>query len=407
MRLLVPAFILFVFILLVDLYLFKALRLFLRNRAIVRKKKIFYIIHWIIPFFTLSVFLFINGKVAGIRNPDNYIYLFNLFAVFIIIYFPKIIFLVFHLLEDLIFLSIKLFRKKIRRFLFLSYIGFFLSLVPPVFIIQGILWGKYDYRIKKESIAFSNLPASFNGLKIVQISDMHLGSMGNDTTHISKVVNLVNQLNPDIILFTGDLVNNFAEETNDYEKPLGRLKAKYGKYSVLGNHDYGDYYKWKTETEKADNLEKLKSFETRAGFHLLDNQFDSLRINNESIAVIGVGNWGRPPFRQYGNLDKAMHGCEKFPFKILLSHDPDHWREKVIKKTTIDLTFSGHTHGMQIGILLGDKRWSLARIRFREWGGLYREGNQYLYVNVGIGFIGIPARIGMPPEITLIELKRK
>jgi len=215
---------------------------------------------------------------------------------------------------------------------------------------------------------------------------------------------LINEQEPDLIFFTGDLVNNFAEETEDWAPVLKKMNAKMGKYSILGNHDYGDYSEWPSPEAKEKNLEEIKAFHKKMGFQLMLNENKSLKVNDEEIALIGVENWGKPPFPQHGDLDKAMEGVNPDSFKLLMSHDPSHWDAKVLGKTDINLTFSGHTHGMQFGIERIGIKWSPIQYRYPRWGGLYKESKQFLYVNRGFGYIGFPGRIGMPPEITVVEL---
>jgi len=264
--------------------------------------------------------------------------------------------------------------------------------------------GRYNFQVKKNVISFSKLPNNFDNLRIVQISDFHLGSFYGNQKGLKNIVDIVNSLNPDVILFTGDMVNNFFEETSGDGKILSGFKAKYGKFSVLGNHDYGDYSDWINIEEKRTNFEKLISFQREIGFELLLNRTDSIKIGEQEIAIIGVENCGSPPFRKYGDLLKAANAAKDFPFKILLTHDPSHWKREVLPKTDIDLTFSGHTHGFQIGFSFGDFHWSPAKYKYPEWGGLYNQNGRYLYVNTGLGVIGFLGRIGMPPEITLITL---
>ena len=216
---------------------------------------------------------------------------------------------------------------------------------------------------------------------------------------------MANELNPDVIFFTGDLVNNYADETDGWLPLLSSLSAQMGTYSILGNHDYGLYREWPSEEAYAQNMTKLKQVQAEVGFRLLMNEQVPLERGGDRISLIGVENWGRPPFPQYGDLKMAMKGADA-QFKVLLSHDPDHWNEHVLGKEDIDLTLSGHTHGMQFGVNLGNRKWSPVSQRYPRWGGLYQEGNQYLYVNTGFGFIGFPGRVGMPPEITLLELRR-
>lgn len=287
---------------------------------------------------------------------------------------------------------------------FLYQMGFFVAAIPLTSIIYGVTKGKFNYRIIHEKIRFTKLPQSFIGLKIVQISDMHLGSFRRKYEQIARAVEMINNQNPDLILFTGDLVNNFAEETEGWAPVLAKMKAKYGKYSVLGNHDYGDYSKWDSAEEKEKNLIAIKNFHEKIGFRLLLNESKILTIKNEEIALVGVENWGKPPFPQHGDVEKAFGNVNPKLFKILLSHDPSHWDEKVLTGTDIDLTFSGHTHGMQFGFERAGIKWSPIQYKYPHWGGLYCKNNQYLYVNRGFGYHGFPGRIGMPPEITVVEL---
>jgi predicted MPP superfamily phosphohydrolase len=218
---------------------------------------------------------------------------------------------------------------------------------------------------------------------------------------------LANEQQADILFFTGDLVNNFYEELNGWIPILGQLKAKYAKYSILGNHDYGNYYHWKSETDKSENFRKIQEAEAQMGFKMLNNQSEVFTLNNEKIAIIGVENWGHHPFPQYADYEKASKDVLDIPFKILLTHDPTHWDAKIQGKTDVDLALSGHTHGMQFGVHIAGKEWSPAEFKYPHWAGLYQEGKQYLYVNRGLGVIGYPGRVGMPPEITVIELKRQ
>jgi hypothetical protein len=266
--------------------------------------------------------------------------------------------------------------------------------------------GRFNFRITNEKLSFPNLPEAFNGFKVVHISDIHIGSFLGHENQVKKAIELVNEQNPDIILFTGDLVNNFAEELSGWIPILSDLRAKYGKFSILGNHDYGDYFEWPNKAEKEQNLTNLKQAHKELGFKLLLNESMQIELNNSKIGLIGVENWGLPPFPQYGNLKVAMNGSSELPFNILMSHDPSHWDAEVIDKTNIDLTLSGHTHGMQFGIEIGNVKWSPVKYKYPRWGGLYKENKQYLYVNRGFGYIGFPGRVGMPPEITVIELKR-
>ena len=290
------------------------------------------------------------------------------------------------------------------RFEFLYQMGLVLVAIPFASVLYGVTKGKFNYRVIREKINFRHLPKSFKGLKIVQISDMHLGSFNKKFDQVEKAIELINEQEPDLILFTGDLVNNFAEETDGWAPVLSKMKAKIGKYSILGNHDYGDYSEWDSPEAKEKNLVAIKKFHKKIGFQLLLNESETITINGEEIVLIGVENWGKPPFPQHGDLEKASKKTKPHHFKILMSHDPSHWNAKVLSETDIDLTFSGHTHGMQFGIERAGIKWSPIQYKYPQWGGLYQEGKQYLYVNRGFGYLGFPGRIGMSPEITVVEL---
>jgi predicted MPP superfamily phosphohydrolase len=296
---------------------------------------------------------------------------------------------------------------RIGRLKFFSYMAITFAFVPFVGLVYGIFRGAYKYRLHKVQIPSSNLPNEFDGFKIIQLSDMHVGSFV-DATALEEAFEIVMKQNADLILFTGDLVNNTADETEGFLPVLQKLKAPYGVYSVLGNHDYGDYIEWNSAGAKADNFERLKRVHAEAGWRLLLNENLPVQKNGQEIGLLGVENWGgNLHFKKYGNMEKAYQGSEKYPFKILLSHDPSHWNKEVsMKYTDVDLTLSGHTHGMQFGIEIPGLKWSPVKYLYPQWAGLYKRENQSLYVNRGIGFIGYPGRLGIWPEITLIELKK-
>lgn len=294
---------------------------------------------------------------------------------------------------------------SISRSTFLSWLG--IGLGGSLF--GTLLYGfsnKYAYTIKHVSLSFPNLPIAFKELKIIHISDIHAGSFTNKKA-VHKGVQMILDTNPDIILFTGDLVNDRATEMDDYIEIFSKLKAPMGVYSTLGNHDYGDYTSWKTEEAKKNNLAQLKAVHQKMGWHLLLNEHVVLEKNNQHIALIGIENWGAKAFSKYGKLNVAYKGAETYPFKILMSHDPSHWDAEVRKYyTDIDLTLAGHTHGMQFGVELPGFKWSPVQYLYKQWAGLYEEEhNQKLYVNRGFGFIGYPGRVGIMPEITCIKLK--
>jgi predicted MPP superfamily phosphohydrolase len=294
--------------------------------------------------------------------------------------------------------------QPITRSIFLSWLG--IGIGGSLF--GSLLYGfsnKYSYKVEKVKLHFKHLPEAFRGLKIVQISDIHSGSL-TDHAAVDKGVQKILDMEPDIIFFTGDLVNNVADEMEDLKKVFSRLKAPLGVYSILGNHDYGDYVPWESQEAKASNLEKLKSIHQEMGWRLLLNEHVPIERGGEQIALIGVENWGaKARFSKYGDLSKAYQGSDKYPFKMLLSHDPSHWEAEVCKHyADIDLVFSGHTHGMQFGVEIPGFRWSPVQYVYRQWAGIYQKEHQKLYVNRGFGFLGYPGRVGILPEITFMEL---
>lgn len=289
---------------------------------------------------------------------------------------------------------------------FVAQTGMILAAVPFASLIYGITKGKYNYQIKRIKLAFDDLPKAFHGLRIVQISDIHSGSF-DDKNEVTRGVEMINELKPDVVLFTGDLVNNTADEVAPFIDVFASIEAKMGKYSILGNHDYGDYWRWNSEDEKAQNLTKLFQYQKDMGFELMKNSNTRIEKDGEYIQLAGVENWGKPPFHQYGDLEKAFEGMSDNDFTILMSHDPSHWDEQVLShKKHVHLTLSGHTHGMQFGIDIPGIKWSPVKYRYPRWSGLYKENNQHLYVNKGFGFLGFPGRVGMWPEITVFELER-
>jgi uncharacterized protein len=291
-------------------------------------------------------------------------------------------------------------RKK-----FIAQISLAIASIPFASFVYGITKGKYNFEIKNIALAFNDLPKAFDGLKIVQISDIHVGSF-DDPEEVERGIEMVNNLNPDVILFTGDLVNNRAKEMASYVHLFSELKAKHGKFSVLGNHDYGDYVPFGSGEEKEKNLAELFSFHKQMGFELLNNENRKLEIDGQSIVIAGVENWGLPPFPQYGDIHKTFENITEDDFVVLMSHDPSHWDAEVIPhKKHVHLTLSGHTHGMQFGVDIPGIKWSPVKYRYPRWSGLYTEKNQHLYVNKGFGFIGFPGRVGMWPEITQFELR--
>ena len=407
---------LIIFTILVDIYVFTALYGLFRNQShgIVVAGIIGF---WAITASFLLAFMLVFRFETGDRNPAGLSTVFLLAGIFILVYLPKLVFISFRGVEDLIWLGswpVKWITGKASiaslmplRLSVISHTGLFISVIPFLAILWGLAFGRFHYQVEEVELKFRSLPVELDGLTIVQLSDIHLGSLYGKKKQLQKAVDIVNSLNPDLILFTGDLVNNFTEEAHGWEPVFAGLKAGYGKYSVLGNHDYGDYWEWKSSREKAENLKMLFDVHHDMGFRLLSNTFDTVRIRDGLLAIIGVENWGQPPFKQYGDLRKALEHIPDDIFKILLSHDPTHWDAQVNGQTDIPLTLSGHTHGMQFGIKLGDYRWSPSKYIYKRWMGLYRQNGQVLYVNRGLGYIGFPGRIGLRPEITRITLARQ
>lgn len=346
------------------------------------------------------VVLIVMPKRSG-SDADITAIMWCLYAYFSV-YMPKYIFVAVDLLAKLP----QLFRRK--RIKALSVAGEVLAVVVFVAMWWGALVNRYDIDIREVSFESEALPEAFNGLRVAQISDIHTGSYGTDTAYLAKVVKAVNALNPDVILFTGDIVNRHSSELESFTGALGRLRAPYGVYSVLGNHDYGDYYVWPSPEAKVADRRHLVELQEGMGWKMLNNATAVIHRGADSIAIVGVENIGDPPFPVYGDLDKAYPGDLADPvFKILMSHNPAHWTADIADAPdkNIPLTLSGHTHAMQMEVL----GVSPAALRYSTWGGMYSDadGSHSLYVNIGIGEVGIPARIGATPEITLFTLSKK
>lgn len=296
--------------------------------------------------------------------------------------------------------------NTIPRSAFLSWTGTAIGFTLFGSLLKGFS-NKYNYQIKKITLPFTTLPAAFHQFKILQISDIHAGSF-DDKEAVRCGVELMLNENPDMIVFTGDLVNNRASEMDGYMEVFAQLKAPYGVFSIFGNHDYGDYVTWESDEVKKQNLNRLKEIHQQLGWRLLLNEHVSITKGESSIALLGVENWGAGSFSRYGNMAEAHRGSEHYPFKILLSHDPSHWNAEVSKHyPTIDLTLSGHTHGLQFGVETSYFKWSPAQWFYKQWAGLYKENKQLLYVNRGFGFIGYQGRVGIMPEITVLKLEQK
>jgi len=296
--------------------------------------------------------------------------------------------------------------KSIPRSEFLAKSAMIAASIPFGAMAYGIISGAHDYRIRRVSVKLPNLPKSFDGITVGQVSDIHSGSFFNKTA-VKGGVEMMMAEKPDLIFFTGDLVNNESREVAEYIDIFNKFRAPLGVFSVTGNHDYGDYHQWSSIEAKRRNFKLLIEAHKQMNFQLLMNQHHMIEQGGEKLAIIGNENWGGGRFAKYGKLDLAHQGTDEAAVKLLLSHDPSHWDAQVRPMfSDIDVTFSGHTHGFQFGIEIGDIKWSPSQYAYKQWAGLYQEGGQYLYVNRGFGYLGYPGRIGMPPELTIMTLKR-
>lgn len=337
-------------------------------------------------------------------------------GLLLLVYLPKIVITLVMLGEDVyrvLMGGINYFiNQDNREFLpsrrkFVSQVGLGLAAVPFLSLIYGMTIGKYNFKVIRQQVFFPDLPDAFDGFTFTHISDIHSGSF-DDPEKINYAIDLINEQVSDMILFTGDIVNTHAKEMHPWIDVFNRIKPyKYGKYSVLGNHDYGEYVTWPTQAEKAKNFQEIKDLHRQIGFKLLLNEHTFIEKGNDRIALVGVENWGKN-FKQAGDLNKASQQLKKEEFKILMSHDPSHWEYEVKKHDkNFHLTLSGHTHGMQFGIEIpGYFKWSLAQYVYKQWAGLYQEFGRYIYVNRGFGFHAYPGRVGIMPEITVIQLKK-
>jgi len=405
----------FLIVSVVEIYFLQAVKTFVRDFTGSSKNITLY------TAYAMAGITFVIGLVAMFYPPPNWNTFFRfIMAITLILFVCKLIGCQFLIIDDIIRFFrwiIGLFRKKaevageevykIDRLKFLSQLAVTFTVIPAVGFIYGMVKGAYKYKVHNVKVPSSKIPAAFNGFKIVQVSDIHTGSF-MDNTALHKAFDIVMQQGADLILFTGDLVNNKTEETKGFEEVYSKLKAPYGVYSVLGNHDYGDYVQWDSVEAKRKNLEELMQVHANAGWKLMMNEHVALEKSGEQIALLGIENWGgNMHFPKYGRMEDAHRGTEKYPFKILMSHDPSHWEKQVqTEYPDVDLTLSGHTHGMQFGIEIPGFKWSPVKYFYKQWAGLYKSGEQFLYVNRGLGFLGYPGRLGIWPEITVIELQR-
>ena len=397
--------------LLIEIYAFQAFKTASKNGWFTKS----YIIINSLVFINLFYRIF-NVYLKDLDYSDQYYNFLSIpFALFFTLFCFKLILISFLFFEDILRLIVstyKFFFSSTESFLidrrgFLSKIALLIASIPIPFVLHGIFKGRYNYKVYNYDLNFEDLPKEFDGYQITHISDIHSGSL-NNIKSVEYAVELINEQNSDLILFTGDIVNNRADELDIWKNTLSKIEANDGKYSVLGNHDYGDYVNWKFEHEKKDNFENLLKIQNEMGFNLLMNENINIKRNQQSISLIGVENWGKGRFKKKGDIDTACNGLNENDFKIVMSHDPSHWDE-ILKnhKTHFHLTLSGHTHGMQFGIEIpGWIKWSPAKWAYKHWAGLYNENKQFLNVNRGFGVLGFPGRVGIPPEISVITLKK-
>jgi predicted MPP superfamily phosphohydrolase len=406
----VPLAIFILFILVIETYSFVGFKGALLSEE---KKALIYIYASTSLITLLGMFLMYRAAAGGYSHMQTHEnILFGLAFSFILAKFMiSTIFLIEDLMRGFIWLFQSAANFRMVEMTSRSFLSGILASGVGIIIVllmnYGVLFGRYHFKTHHQIIEYENLPDAFNGFKIAQLSDMHLGTF-DQKKQVEKGLSQLQAEHPDLIVFTGDLVNNLAEEATPFIDIMKKLQAPYGKYSILGNHDYADYVQWESKNAKNQNIERLKNIEQKMGFQLLNNEHIALTKGKDSIYLAGVENWGTPPFPQHGELNKALKNLKSNDFIVLLSHDPTHWREKVIPSPThVELTLSGHTHGMQFGIEIGNFKWSPVKYRYSDWAGLFTKNGINLYVNRGFGCIGYPGRVGIWPEITIIELRKK
>lgn len=408
----------------IDLYVFQAVRVVTRDMS-QQATRIVNMLYWSMTIFTFTIF--ISGLITDWHSWPKALRTYA-FAIVVVFMISKLFILLFLLVDDLTrFVRwgfANLYEKfydvpynpsqegkiVISRSQFLIKAGLFLAAIPFVSLIYGMVKGAYDYQVKRVKIKLNNLPDSFNGYRIVQISDIHTGSFF-DTEPLKKAVEIINGLNAHVVFFTGDLVNDRSDEAVPHMETLNKIKAKHGVYSILGNHDYGDYVQWPSQEAKVKNLDRLKAIHEEMGWKLMLDEHTFLENGADRIGVIGIQNWSSHlRFPKYGSMSKATAGMDYAPVNILLSHDPSHWKSEVlVNYPKVDLMLAGHTHGFQFGVDIPalKVKWSPVQYVYKEWADLYTEpSKQMLYVNRGLGFLGYPGRVGILPEITVLELEK-
>lgn len=392
---------------LVEFYCWQTVRLATDNKWV--RRIYLFVSAAVVIFFFINIIRF--DRAAGI----NRIFMVS-FGLLVLILVPKLLVSILMFLSDLIRWGGGIVRRiadktevpfSPDRRRVTAQIILAMAAIPFSTIIYGLLKGKFNFKVMKETLYFDDLPDDFDGFKILQLSDIHVGSFAN-RSRVQDGIDLINEQEYDMMVFTGDLVNSRATEMDGWYDVFSQMRTpESGKYAVLGNHDYGEYLEWPSQKAKEENLEAVKGLFPELGFRLLLNENVKIRKNNSEIALIGVENWG-VKFQQFGDLEKASEGVSPEAFKILLTHDPTHWDEKVrFNPKKYDLTMAGHTHGMQFGVEIpGWIKWSPSKYIYPQWAGLYEESKRFLYVNRGFGFLGFPGRVGMWPEITVLELRK-
>jgi len=402
-----------VFFLLIDLYVSQAVKTIINDLSTGWRKSLNYGF-WAITAFSIISVLIINTSDI-LSNDLRRVIVMGI----IMIYFSKVFGVITLMLDDVYraiswiigkFSSAKevesIAKDGMTRSEFMSKASLIAVALPLTTFSVGIATGAHNYRVRRKTIHLPNLPSSFDGIRIGQLSDIHSGSFFS-RKGVKKGIDLFISEKPDIVFFTGDLVNDVASEVSKYKDLFSKVKAPLGVYSTLGNHDYGDYKQWSDPDDKIKNLKDLIQSHKEMGWDILMNENRTLRVDGDEVAIIGVENWGAGRFQKHGDLKTAYAGTEDKPVKLLLSHDPSHWDAEIRPEySNIDVTFAGHTHGFQFGVEIGDFRWSPSQYIYKQWADLHQEGNQYLYVNRGFGFIGYPGRVGILPELTIIELKK-
>ncbi len=405
-RWVLPLMIISILIFILEYYAFQAIKTVTKNKVI----RGCWLLVGILAYINLLIVIVTTPRAAGQTKEFQ-----MAVGIMITILIPKIFILIILFGEDVV----RLFQKLISwirnsqsstmpgRRKFVSQIALSIAAIPFVSFLYGIVQGRYNYKVLKYQLSFDDLPEAFDGFTITQISDIHSGSFTN-REKIQYGVNMINEQKSDLILFTGDIVNNRANEMNKWIEIFGSLKAPYGKYSILGNHDYGDYTSWTSEEEKSKNFSEIKGLFPKMGFELLCNEHRIIEKDSQKICLVGVENWGKGGFKKKGDLALASNGIHQEDFKVLMSHDPSHWDAQVKGNDFhYHLTLSGHTHGLQMGIEIpGWFKWSPSKYVYKQWAGLYQEYGRYLNVNRGFGYHAFPGRVGIWPEITVIELKK-